>query len=93
MDKDGIIAMSPVITEPGTTQHRVVIRDLREKYVVHTQVLEEDREPWYVHGDYFYKGNSAATVAESDKEALAKAWAQFEKRARRSMHLEEVGVL
>ena len=80
MDEDDIIAMSPLIVEPGTIPHRIVIRDLGEKFVVHTQCREVGRQPWYHNGDYFYKSNAAATVAESHHMALARAWARFDSR-------------
>jgi hypothetical protein len=63
---DGVIAHSPVRREKGLLSHRIVIRDLGEQFVVHTQVLEEGKKPWYNHGDYVPKKDKAA-------EALAKA--------------------
>ena len=85
MGEDGIIAMSPQITgEPHTLPHRIVLRDLGSEFVVHMQVINENGARSYYHGNY---------VPKRDVTALAKAWAHFERRARRTMNLEEVGVL
>ena len=68
--------------------YRIVIRDLGDQHVVHTEVFEPDKEPWYHQGDYFPKRSDAPTAEESDAEALRKAWARFEERARRSLRME-----
>ena len=74
--------------ESGLLPYRIVIRDLGDQHVVHTQVLESGKKPWYHQGDYFPKRNDAPTAEESDAEALRKAWARFEERARRSLGME-----
>ncbi len=83
-----IVAASPVVHEPGLLPHRVVIRDWGDEIVVHTEVLEPGKKPWYHQGDYFPKRSGAPTAAESDSEALRKAWARFEERVRRSLRME-----
>jgi hypothetical protein len=54
----------------------------------HTEVFEPEKDPWYHQGDYFPKRGDAPTSAESAAEALRKAWARFEERARRSERME-----
>ncbi len=83
-----IVAASPVVHEPGLLPYRVVIRDLGDELVVHTEVLEPGKKPWYHQGDYFPKRSGAPTAGESDAEALRKAWTRFEERARRSLRME-----
>ncbi len=83
-----IVATSPVVHEPGVLPYRIVIRDLGDQFVVHTEVFEPDKKPWYHQGDYFPKHNDAPTAAESDAAALRKAWARFEERARRSLRMD-----
>jgi hypothetical protein len=83
-----IVAASPMVHEPGLLPYRIVIRDLGDQHVVHTQVFEPEREPWYHQGDYFPKRGDMPTAGESDAEALRKAWARFEERARRSLGME-----
>ncbi|MFI5459173.1 MAG: hypothetical protein ACHRXM_27405 [Isosphaerales bacterium] len=83
-----IVAASPVIHETGMLAYRIVIRDLGDQHVVHTQIFEPGKEPWYHQGDYFPKGFGAPTAPESDSEALRKAWVRFEERARRSLRME-----
>ncbi len=83
-----IIAASPVVHEPGVLPFRIVIRDLGAQFVVHTEVIEPNKEPWYHQGDYFAKRNDAATAEESDAAALRKAWARFEERVRRSLRMD-----
>jgi len=68
--------------------YRLVIRDLGDQHVVHTQVFEPGKEPWYHQGDYFRKRADAPTSGESDAEALRKAWARFEERARHSLRMD-----
>ena len=77
-----------MIHEPGLLPYRIVIRDLGDQHVVHTQVLEPGKKPRYHQGDYFPKRGDATTAEESDAEALRKAWARFEERARRSLGME-----
>jgi hypothetical protein len=83
-----IVAGSPVVHEPGMLPYRLVIRDLGDEYVVHTQVLEPGREPWFHQGDYFRKRDDAPNIHESDVQARRKAWVRFEERARRSLHVD-----
>jgi hypothetical protein len=83
-----IVAASPLVHEPGLLPYRIVIRDLGDERVVHTEVLEPGKKPWYHHGDYFPKRGDAPTAQESDSEALRRAWARFEERARRSLRME-----
>lgn len=88
-----IIAASPIIPrDQHTLAHRIVIRDMGDEFVVHMQVWEGDKT-YFHHGNYFKKSNAAPSVAMSDREALSKAWAAFERRSRRTLGLEEVGVL
>jgi hypothetical protein len=84
-----IVAASPLVHESGTLPHRIVIRDLGDQHVVHTQVFETGKEPWYHQGDYFPKQCDAPTAGESDAEALRKAWARFEERARHSLRMKQ----
>jgi hypothetical protein len=79
---DGAIAHSPVRREKGLLPHRIVIRDLGDQFVVHTQVLEDGKKPWYNHGDYVPKKDKPA-------EALAKAWEHFERRSRNLLAMPE----
>jgi hypothetical protein len=74
------VALSPLIQEDGTFPHRIVIRDMGDQYVVHTQVVEPGRKAWYHNGDYFPKrdGNTAA---------LEKAWERFEARSRSALRM------
>jgi hypothetical protein len=84
----GIVAASPMVHEPGLLPHRIVIRDLGDQHVVHTQVFEPGKKPWYHQGDYFSKPSVAPTAGESDSEALRRAWTRFEERSRRSLGME-----
>jgi len=83
-----IVAASPVVHEPGLLPYRIVIRDLGDQHVVHTQVFEPGKKPWYYQGDYFPKHGDAPTAEESDAAALRTAWIRFEERARRSLGME-----
>jgi hypothetical protein len=83
-----IIASSPIVDEPGLLPHRIVIRELGGRYVVHTEVLEPGRKPWYHQGDYFRNGKDAPSAEEPDSEPLRKAWARFEERVRRSLNMD-----
>jgi len=83
-----IVAASPIVHESGMLPYRIVIRDLGDQHVVHTEVFEPGNQPWYHHGDYFRKRSDAPTAEESDAQALRKAWARFEERARRSLRME-----
>jgi len=83
-----IVAASPVVHESGMLPYRIVIRDLGDQFFVHTEVFEPDKEPWYHQGHYFPKRSDAPITEESGAEALRKAWARFEERARRSLRME-----
>jgi hypothetical protein len=83
-----IVATSPVVQESGVLPFRIVIRDLVDQFVVHTEVFEPNKEPWYHQGDYFPKRSEAATAQDSDAAALRNAWARFEERVRRSLRME-----
>jgi hypothetical protein len=87
-EESRIIAASPVVHESGMLPYRIAIRDLGDQHVVHTEVLESGKEPWYHQGDYFTKRDDLPTAEESDAEAWRKAWARFEERARRSLRIE-----
>jgi hypothetical protein len=87
-EESSVVAASPVVRESGMLPYRIVIRDFGDQFVVHTQVRELAKEPWYHQGDYVPKRNDAPTSKESDAAALRKAWARFEERARRSLHME-----
>jgi hypothetical protein len=83
-----IVTASPVVHEPGLLPHRIVIRDLGDQFVVHTQVFEPEKKPWYHQGDYFLKQCDPSTAGKSDADVLRKAWARFEERTRRSLGME-----
>ena len=87
-EKPNIIAASPIVHESGTLPYRIVIRDLGGQHVVHTEVFEPGKEPWYHQGDYVPKRDYAPTAEESDELALRKAWARFEARVRRSLRMD-----
>ena len=87
-EESKIVAASPVVHESGTLPYRIVIRDLGDQHVVHTEVFEPGRTPWYHQGDYFPKRSDALTAEESDSEALRRAWARFEERVRRSLRMD-----
>jgi hypothetical protein len=40
-----IVAASPMVREPGILPYRIVIRDLGDQFVVHTEVLELGKKP------------------------------------------------
>jgi hypothetical protein len=83
-----IVAASRIVHEPGLLPHRIVIRDLGDRHVVHTEVFEPGMKPWYHQGDYFPNRNGAGTGGESDVEALRDARVCFEERTRRSLGME-----
>jgi hypothetical protein len=87
-EQSRIIAASPVVHEPGLLPHRIVIRDLGDEHVDHTEVLERGKKPWYHQGDYIAKRNGSETAEESDATALRKASVRFEVRVRHSMRLD-----
>ncbi len=87
-EKQPTVAASPIVHESGVLPYRIVMRDLGAQFVVHTEVCEPDKEPWYHQGDYFPKRTGAATAGESDATAPRKAWARFEERTRRSLRMD-----
>ena len=86
--KSTILAASPMIHEPGILPSRIVIRDMGDQHVVHTEVFEPEKEPWYHQGDYFPKRRDPPITEASDLAALCKAWARFEERVRRSLRMD-----
>jgi hypothetical protein len=83
-----IVAASPMVYESGMLPYRIVIRDLGDQFVVHTEVIEPKKKPWYHHGDYFPKKSDTLPAEEAHAVALRKAWARFEERARRSLRMD-----
>lgn len=71
-----IVAHSPTRQPSCELPNRIVIRDLGDQFVVHTEILEPGRNPAYHCGHYFPK-----RVGEDA--ALAGAWKKFEGRSRR----------
>ena len=82
-----IIASSPLFKGNCEVPHRIVLRDLGNQYVVHMQCFDGVQKPYFHQGDYFPKTNDSAPVAHPPAEALCKAWARFEERARRSLQM------
>jgi hypothetical protein len=83
-----IIAASPIVRETGLLPHRIVIRDLGGQYVVHMQVLEPGKKPWYHQGDHFSKRQDEPAHGQSCDEALCEAWVRFEERTRCSLNMD-----
>jgi hypothetical protein len=77
-----IIAQSPVVQQNGAQPCRIVIRDLGDEFVVHTQILSSEGRVSCAWGHYFRKECHAPTPADSDSVALRKAWLKFEERSR-----------
>jgi hypothetical protein len=85
-----IIAASPMVQGSCESPHRIVIRDLGDQYVVHTQIVDGVQKPYFHQGDYFVKTNDSALIAHPPGvEGLCKAWARFEERVRRSLQMPE----
>ena len=82
-----IIAASPMFQGAAECPHRIVIRDLGDQYVVHTQIFDGVQKPYFHQGDYFVKKNDSAPVGHPPADALCKAWARFEERTRRTMQM------
>jgi hypothetical protein len=82
-----VIAASPMVRGGSEVPHRIAIRDLGDQYVVHTQIFDGVRKPYFQQGDDFPKTNDSAPVAHPPAEALCKAWARFEERARRTLQM------
>jgi hypothetical protein len=88
-----IIAASPMVQGSCECPHRIVIRDLGNQYVVHTQVFDGVQKPWFHQGDYFTKTNDSAPIAHPPgAEGLCKAWGRFEERVRRSLQMPKPDV-
>jgi hypothetical protein len=86
-----IIAASPMVQGLCECPHRIVIRDLGDQYVVHMQIFDGVQEPYFYQGDYFTKTNDSAPIGHPPAaEALCKAWARFEERARRSLQMRSL---
>lgn len=86
---DGIIATSPMIFDDGPP-HRIVIRDLGNEFVVHTQIVElEFPRPRYTDGDYYNKAVPGFAPTASERTALQKAYCCFDRRARKSLRIGE----
>jgi hypothetical protein len=85
-----IISASPMFQGPAECPHRIVIRDLGNQYVVHTQIFDGVQKPYFHQGDYFAKTNDSAPVANPPAESLCKAWGRFEERVRRSLQMGAV---
>jgi hypothetical protein len=85
-----IISASPMFQGPAESPHRIVIRDLGDQYVVHTQIFDGVQEPYFHQGDYFVKTNDSAPIAYPPTDALCKAWARFEERVRRSLQMSAI---
>jgi hypothetical protein len=77
-----IIAQSPIVHDHGAQPCRIVIRDLGDEFVVHTQILSAGSGTSFVWGHYFRKECHAPTPAESNRAALRRAWLNFEQRSR-----------
>jgi hypothetical protein len=76
-----VIAHSPMTQGHGELPHRIVIRDLGGEYVVHMEIHEPGKKPWYHQGDYIPK-------RDDPEEALWRAWERMEERARRTMQMD-----
>jgi hypothetical protein len=84
--KDGVIAMSPIVDDRSEMPHRIVIRDIRKQFVVHTQCLPRNGDkPYYLSGNYFPYG--MFSDGDDRTAALRKAYTCFDRRARRSLHI------
>jgi hypothetical protein len=92
MDKEDIIAMSPTVRDEGALAQRIVMREFRSQFVVHRECRYEDGKTFCQSGFYYVYGEKWGADSDCRQEALAKAWACFEHRSRRLMHLEETGV-
>ncbi len=90
-DEDRIIAASPMVQGSCECPHRIVIRYLGDKYVVHTQIVDGIQKPYFHQGVYFTKTNDSAPVAHPPAaESPCKSWARFEERARRSLQMRSL---
>ena len=86
-----IIAASPMVQGSRESPHRIVIRDLGDKYVVHMQIFDGVQKPYFDQGDYFVKTYDSAPIAHPPSaEGLCKAWARFEERVRRTLQMESL---
>lgn len=78
-----IIAHSPTRQPSMEQPNRIVLRDLGNEYVVHTQLFTQDgKTPYALHcGNYYPK-------KPHEHEALHAAWKRFEERSRRLLAIE-----
>jgi hypothetical protein len=81
--KDGfsgfVIAAGPWVKGLGETPHRIVLRVVREEYVVHEQVISSSYDNVYYQTGNYYR------IAEEG--SLALAWCKFENRVRIKLDL------
>jgi hypothetical protein len=82
-DDGEIIAMSPIVHQEACFRCRLVIRDLGSEFVVHMQILEPGKKPWYLHGNYVPK-------RDDPTDALKRAWDHFDRRSRRLLQIEPI---
>jgi arylsulfatase A-like enzyme len=75
-----VIAHSPMIEGHGQFPHRIVLRDLGDQFVVHTEVHEPEKKPWYCQGNYVQK-------RPDEHDAIRRAWKHFERRSRHALSL------
>ena len=88
-----IIAASRMIQGQGELPHRVVIRDLGDKFVVHTQVFQPGgKGPYFTEGNYFPKERDTRlpNVNPANCGAFKKAWSRFEIRVRHHLGMPDV---
>ncbi len=84
-----VVAGLPLLQGSCELPHRIVIRDLGDQYVVHTQIFEGGRS-WYHQGDYFTKTNDSGPVVHpQNAEPLKKAWERFEARTRLALNMPD----
>ena len=75
-----IVAASPWVTEPGSFPFRIVLRDRKTEFVVHTQSVDaQSGVVGFYWGDYYPKSKSSPHIA------FAKAWEKFVSRANHSV--------
>ena len=80
-DEDRIVASSPMVQGSCECPHRIVIRNLEQKFVVHTQIFDGEKT-FFHHGDYF--------STRGDADALKKAWERFEVRSRVTLQMVDL---
>ena len=80
-DEDRIIASSPIVQGDGQLANRIVIRNLGQKFVVHTQIFDGEKS-FFHHGNYF--------PTRGDADALKKAWERFEVCSRVTLQMVDL---